>query len=112
VGAVVRTDLKGGDKLLLPVTALELVGWPGGDAHAVMVQTVGDDYFKLYPEDVEVLIPANRLTDIEAENARLREALNFFVNDDRFIVQVGGNPRAVEAMIKRVSDILNTGDNQ
>ena len=38
--------LKAGDKFLLPVEVFELVGW-SGDAYAVRVQTVGDDYFKL-----------------------------------------------------------------
>src|SRR6185312_13243588 len=33
-----------------------------------------------------------------AENERLREALNWFLNDDRFQVFVGGNPNVVTKM--------------
>lgn len=35
----------------------------------------------------------------EAEAARLREALGWFLNDDRFIVAVGGNPNVVDRML-------------
>ena len=35
-----------------------------------------------------------------AENKRLREALGWFLNDSRFVVQVGGNPNVVPQMIE------------
>lgn len=38
--------------------------------------------------------------DIIAENERLREALGWFLNDSRFVVQVGGNPNVVPQMIE------------
>ena len=68
------SEMRRGDKVLLPVEVFESAEW-AVDARAVKVRTTGDDYFKLYPEDVEVLIPANRLTDLETENANLRSAL-------------------------------------
>ena len=40
------------------------------------------------------------LKDIIAENERLREALGWFLNDSRFVVQVGGNPNVVPQMIE------------
>ena len=110
-----------------------LVGWPG-DAHAVRVRTVGDDYFKLYPEDVDVLIPANRLTDLEAENARLREALEGakdFIKRDHAKTGMcccgdyvkdhngydGHEPvdsgfYAAMMRVEKIEAALNTGDNQ
>ena len=92
--------------MLLPVEVFEIAEW-AVDARAVKVRTLGDDYFKLYPEDVEVLIPANRLTDLEAENARLRAFLSKI-----FDAQVKGGPLAVAAIINRAIDQNNTGDNQ
>ena len=35
-----------------------------------------------------------------AEIERLREALGWFLNDSRFVVQVGGNPNVVPQMIE------------
>ena len=40
------------------------------------------------------------LKDIIAENERLREALGWFLNDSRFVIQVGGNPNVVPQMIE------------
>ena len=68
-------NLKVGDKFLLPVEVFDIVGFPGGDVHNVRVCTIGDDYFKLYDEDVAALIPASTLTDLQAENAKLKTAL-------------------------------------
>lgn len=87
--------------MLLPVEVFEIAEW-AVDARAVKVRTVGDDYFKLYPEDVEVLIPANRLTDLETENARLRGALELIAKvakDDVVVIDIA-------------EVALNTGDNQ
>jgi hypothetical protein len=36
----------------------------------------------------------------QTETERLREALGWFLNDSRFVVQVGGNPNAVPQMIE------------
>ena len=40
----------------------------------------------IYPET----LLKQRNADLEAENARLREALGWFLKDTRFVVQVGG----------------------
>ena len=37
--------------------------------------------------------------ELRAEVARLREALGWFLDDERFHVAVGGNPNAVQKMI-------------
>lgn len=49
---------------------------------------------------------AERVTALEAKNARLREALRWFLNDSRFVVQVGGNPNVVPAMIEAARAVL------
>lgn len=41
-----------------------------------------------------------RIEALQAENAKLREALGWFLNDSRFVVQVGGNPYVVPQMIE------------
>jgi len=41
---------------------------------------------------------APEIRALRAENARLKEALNWFLNDDRFQVFVGGNPNVVTKM--------------
>lgn len=43
---------------------------------------------------------ADRIEALEAEVERLREALGWFLNDSRFVVQVGGNPYVVPQMIE------------
>ena len=43
---------------------------------------------------------ADRIEALSAENERLREALGWFLNDSRFVVQVGGNPYVVPQMIE------------
>lgn len=43
---------------------------------------------------------SNRIEALSAENERLREALGWFLNDSRFVVQVGGNPYVVPQMIE------------
>jgi len=55
----------------------------------------------------------NHLPDLIKEVEALREALGWFVDDDRFQVGVGGNPNVVEAMIaeakaRHSSDTLKT----
>jgi hypothetical protein len=40
-----------------------------------------------------------------AEIERLREALGWFINDKRFVVQVGGNPNVVPSMIDAATKI-------
>ena len=42
----------------------------------------------------------DRIEALEAEVERLREALGWFLNDSRFVVQVGGNPYVVPQMIE------------
>lgn len=43
---------------------------------------------------------ADRIEALIAENEKLREALGWFLNDSRFVVQVGGNPNVVPQMIE------------
>jgi hypothetical protein len=43
---------------------------------------------------------ADRIEAQAAEIERLREALGWFLNDSRFVVQVGGNPNVVPQMIE------------
>ena len=43
---------------------------------------------------------ADRIEALSEENERLREALGWFLNDSRFVVQVGGNPYVVPQMIE------------
>lgn len=40
------------------------------------------------------------LARLAAENQRMRDALGYFLTDDRFQVAVGGNPIIVEAMLR------------
>jgi len=49
---------------------------------------------------------ANRIEELQADNAKLREALGWFLNDSRFVVQVGGNPYAVQQMIEDAREAL------
>jgi hypothetical protein len=99
------SGLKQGDKLLLPVEVFEIVEW-ATDARAVKVQTIGDDYFKLYPEDVEVLIPADRLTDLEAENSKLRSALKAI----KHMLEVPNHRDITPEMIYRTASKALDGD--
>jgi hypothetical protein len=41
------------------------------------------------------------------ENVRLRRALGYFMNDERFQVAISGNPFAVEKMLAEVRAILS-----
>ena len=43
---------------------------------------------------------------LQADNAKLREALGWFLNDSRFVVQVGGNPYVVPQMIEAAQAAL------
>ena len=52
---------------------------------------------------------AAALTSLRDKNARLREALGWFLNDTRFQVGVGGNPIAVEDMLRRARAALGEG---
>lgn len=51
-------------------------------------------------EEWEASDAADRIEALSAENERLREALGWFLNDSRFVVQVGGNPNVVPQMIE------------
>ena len=56
---------------------------------------------KHVPIDDVYLDPRDaRIEALSAENERLREALGWFLNDSRFVVQVGGNPNVVPQMIE------------
>jgi hypothetical protein len=96
----VRTDLKRGDKFLLPVE-IEL---DTNDNGWTWVLTKGYRSQTLTSDEAKTLIPANRLTDLEAENARLREALDVITKGDKW------KARAIEAMIKKVDDTLAGND--
>ena len=51
------------------------------------------------------------LCDKALEAERLRQALGYFLVDERFNVAIGGNPHAVDEMFKRVTAVYNgTGD--
>ena len=43
---------------------------------------------------------------LQADKALLREALGWFLNDSRFVVQVGGNPYVVPQMIEAARTTL------
>ena len=47
-----------------------------------------------------------RIEALQADKAKLREALRWFLNDSRFVVQVGGNPYAVPQMIEDAREAL------
>ena len=49
---------------------------------------------------------ADRIEALQADKAKLREALRWFLNDSRFVVQVGGNPYAVPQMIEDAREAL------
>ncbi|MDD2878715.1 MAG: hypothetical protein PHZ23_15970 [Acidiphilium sp.] len=55
------------------------------------------------------LHPSATLARLAAENQRMRDALGYFLTDDRFQVAVGGNPIVVEAMLRTARAAL--GDN-
>lgn len=48
--------------------------------------------------------------DLTAEVKALRTALNWFVNDPRFQVAVGGNPRVVQQMIVDAKSLAKEGE--
>lgn len=50
--------------------------------------------------DTDATYAAHRIEELSAEKERLREALGWFLNDSRFVVQVGGNPNVVPQMIE------------
>ena len=52
--------------------------------------------------DFETLSLLDELEKMRAENARLRESLNEFLNDERFQVGGGGNPN-VQELLSRLS---------
>lgn len=52
---------------------------------------------------------ATRLSQLETENRELREALGWFLNDERFQVSIGGNPIVVCQMIHNARQALNKG---
>ena len=53
------------------------------------------------PRDIRHLLRQPTQSDaLVAENEQLREALGWFLNDSRFVVQVGGNPNVVSQMIE------------
>ena len=47
---------------------------------------------------------------LRARVERLKEALGWFLSDDRFHVAVGGNPSVVENMIARARDTMEASD--
>jgi len=49
---------------------------------------------------------ADRIEALQADNAKMREALGWFLNDSRFVVQVGGNPYVVPQMIEAAQAAL------
>lgn len=54
-----------------------------------------------------------RIEALQADREKLREALGWFLNDSRFVVQVGGNPYAVPQMIEDAREALQeTSDEQ
>jgi hypothetical protein len=75
VGVVVSV-LTQGDKFLLPVTFKAYMRSPSGtgNRHAWLSMDNGR-ILQAYAPEIHTLIPANRLTDLEAENAKLRSAL-------------------------------------
>ena len=62
-------NLKVGDKFLLPVT------FNGNDDGAFEFENEFGAYIWLRHEGVNTLIPASTLTDLQAENAKLKTAL-------------------------------------
>jgi len=96
------SDFKQGNNFLCPVTldpkwrSAEFA--PGTYAHMALN---GVRWVLVLPSEIETLIPADRLTDLETENARLREALDVFMKGDKW------KARAVEAMIKKVNETLD-----
>ena len=63
-------------------------------------------------DEHETLIQArDRIEALIAENERLREALGWFLNDSRFVVQVGGNPNVVPQMIEAARAALGDTTN-
>ncbi len=48
---------------------------------------------------------ADLIDTLKARIAELEGALGWFVDDDRFVVGVGGNPNVVERMIQQAADI-------
>jgi len=49
---------------------------------------------------------AKTIEALQADNAKMREALGWFLNDSRFVVQVGGNPYVVPQMIEAAQAAL------
>ena len=45
------------------------------------------------------------LTQLCLECVRLRQALGYFIDDERFSVAIGGNPQTVDLMLARVRKV-------
>ena len=67
-------NLNVGDKLLLPVTFNGYMGPKFNSLRSAWLD-VGGRTFQVYPPDVTTLIPADRITELEAEVASLKYAL-------------------------------------
>ena len=59
------------------------------------VQVMSDEPFPGSPDDM-----MNTIAALRARVVKLEEALNWFLNDERFQVGVGGNPNVVKKMIE------------
>lgn len=66
------------------------------EAQAAEIERLKAEVKNAWCDDV---LPCRQLMDAKQEIERLREALGWFINDKRFVVQVGGNPNVVPQMI-------------
>ncbi len=65
------------------------------DAYANVLETAR----RLITDEILAASGQPPIARLAAENAWMREALGWFLNDPCFVVTVGGNPVAVEAML-------------
>ena len=71
---------------MTPLSKQAETGWAEGEAVAIAL--------------------LDELDALRAENARLREALGWFLTDERFVVSVGGNPNVVDGMLSQARTYL------
>jgi hypothetical protein len=95
-------DLKQGDKFLLPVE----IEVDTNDHGWTWVLTEGYRSQTLTSDEAKTLIPADRLTDLEAENAKLRSALKAI----KHMLEVPNHRDITPEMIYRAASKALDGD--
>ena len=98
------TDIKPGSQWLLPVRFKAFMGPPKLGPRHGWITLIGGRVLQASGAIIDALIPADRITELEAEVARLRDVLQLWMDLDE--EEEGTGPRYDFAVIK-THDILN-----